>query len=62
MNRFIPIVTTPLVMVGRFDHPEGLEHCDPSEETSECHSVNFVERGGFVLQAKRREWWLDAGM
>ncbi|MGH9603860.1 MAG: helix-turn-helix domain-containing protein, partial [Terriglobales bacterium] len=62
MNRFIPIVATPLVRVGRFDHPEGLEHCDPSEEVSDCHSVSFVERGGFALQAKRREWRMVAGM
>ncbi|MGH9510489.1 MAG: helix-turn-helix domain-containing protein [Terriglobales bacterium] len=62
MNRFLAIVTTPLVMVGRFDHPEGMEHCDPSEEVSECHSVNFVERGGFLLTAGCREWRMDAGM
>ena len=62
MNRFIPIVTTPLVMVGRFDHPEGLEHSDPTEEVSECYSVNFVERGGFALQSRRREWRLESGM
>ncbi|MCI0354890.1 MAG: AraC family transcriptional regulator [Acidobacteria bacterium] len=62
MNRFIPIVTTPLVMVGRFDHPEGLEHHDPGEEISDCRSVNFVERGGFALQTRGREWRLEAGM
>ena len=62
MNRFIPILATPLVMFSRFDHPQGLEHRDPSEETSDCHSVSFVERGGFALRAKRREWRLEAGM
>jgi AraC-like DNA-binding protein len=49
-------------MFSRFDHPQGLEHRDPSEETSDCHSVSFVERGGFALRAKRREWRLEAGM
>ncbi len=64
MNRVIPILSTPLVKVDRFDHPQGMEHehHDPSEETSERHSVSFVERGSFVLTAKRREWRLEAGM
>lgn len=62
MNRFLPIVTTPLVMIGRFDHPEAMEHSDPSEEISDCHSVNFVERGGFALQAERSQWRLESGM
>ncbi len=62
MNRFLPILTTPLVMIGRFDHPEAMEHSDPSEEISDCHSVNFVERGGFALKVKRHEWRLESGM
>ncbi|MGH9579264.1 MAG: hypothetical protein ACRD3R_17635, partial [Terriglobales bacterium] len=62
MNRFIPILATPLVRVGRFDHPPGLEHRDPSEEISDCHSVSFVECGSFALSAKRHEWHMQAGM
>ena len=62
MNRFLPIVATPLVMVGRFDHPQDLEHHDPSEEIADCYSVSFVERGGFLLKTKRREWHMESGM
>ena len=62
MNRVIPILATPLVKVDLFDHPPGMEHHDPSEETSDCHSVSFVERGSFVLTARKREWRLEAGM
>lgn len=62
MNRFLPILTTPLVMIGRFDHPEAMEHSDPREEISDCHSVNFVERGGFALHAQRSQWRLESGM
>ncbi|MCI0353503.1 MAG: hypothetical protein L0099_00475, partial [Acidobacteria bacterium] len=61
MNRVIPILATPLVTLDRFDHPQGMEHHDPTEETSDCHSVSFVERGGFVLAAGKREWRLEAG-
>ena len=62
MNRVIPILATPLVKVARFDHPQGAEHHDPREETADCHSVSFVERGSFVLTARKRESRLEAGM
>lgn len=64
MNRVIPILATPLVKVERFDHPQGMEHehLDPREETSDCHSVSFVERGSFVLAARKQEWRLEPGM
>ncbi len=62
MNRVIPILATPLVKLDRFDHPQGMEHHDPSEETADCHSVSYVERGSFVLRVARSEWRLQAGM
>lgn len=41
--------SSELVLVDRFDHPADVPHVDPSEEQSEHFSLNFVERGAFML-------------
>jgi AraC-like DNA-binding protein len=43
----------------RFDHPPGRLHRDPGEEASTCHSISFVERGGFNVERGARRWRMD---
>jgi AraC family transcriptional regulator len=47
-----------LVSLIRFDHPPGRTHSDPAEELSSCHSVSFIERGGFDLHRGGQRWRL----
>lgn len=61
MNRFEPLLATPLVRVERFDHPTEATHQDPPEEESPAYSVSFVESGDFEVQRGRRRFQLDPG-
>ena len=61
MNRFIPLLKTPDVAIGRFDHPSDHPHHDPAEEVATVYSVNRVERGRFSIQVGRRRWTLGPG-
>jgi AraC-like DNA-binding protein len=49
------------VSVGRFDHPCGEAHHDPAGELAYLHSINLVERGGFIIQVGRRIWEVGPG-
>lgn len=62
MNRFQPLVRSPLVVLGRFDHPPEEPHHDPRQETAPGYAVSFVERGCFDLQVGKRRWRLAPGM
>ncbi|MCH7766271.1 MAG: helix-turn-helix transcriptional regulator [Acidobacteria bacterium] len=62
MNRFQPLVRSPLVVLGRFDHPPEEPHHDPRQEIAPGYAVSFVERGCFDLQVGKRRWRLAPGM
>ncbi len=62
MNRFQPLVRSPLVVLGRFDHPPEEPHRDPRQEIAPGYAVSFVERGCFDLQVGKRRWRLAPGM
>lgn len=62
MNRFQPLVRSPLVVLGRFDHPPDEPHRDPRQEIAPGYAVSFVERGCFDLQVGKRRWRLAPGM
>lgn len=61
MIRTQVLARTPLVCLARFDHPASQAHRDPEEEITSEYSINFVERGQFELQARRRQWRLSPG-
>jgi AraC family transcriptional regulator len=61
MNRFTPLLDTPEVAIGRFDHPSDHPHHDSAEEIAVEYSVNRVERGKFSIQVGRRRWTLGPG-
>ena len=61
MNRLSHYIRSPLVSLSRFDHAACEPHRDPPEEAARYHSINFVERGGFVLRVGRREWPMSPG-
>lgn len=61
MNRFVPLLETPLVVLGRFDHPAGQPHRDPEQEAAPGYSLNFVEQGEFELRVGRERWQVAAG-
>ncbi len=62
MTRFQPLVRSPLVVLGRFDHPPDEPHRDPRQEIAPGYAVSFVERGCFDLQVGKRRWRLAPGM
>jgi AraC-like DNA-binding protein len=56
MLRVQPLFDSALVSVERIDHPAEVPHVDPPEEVSRACSINFLERGGFAVQHRRRRW------
>jgi AraC-like DNA-binding protein len=56
MIRQQPLFGSALVAVVRIDHPPGIPHEDPKEEISPRYSISFVERGGFTIRARARQW------
>ena len=61
MNRYTPLLSTPDLALGRFDHPPECDHHDPREECAASYAVNFVERGHFHLSAEKQSWRLAPG-
>jgi AraC-like DNA-binding protein len=61
MNRIERLRATPLVGLGRFDHPADHPHYDPREEVAPDFTVNFVEHGVFDVQVGRATWRLYPG-
>ena len=50
VNRVIPLVETPAIVLERFTHEPGIAHRDPERECARGHAVNFVEEGSFRLR------------
>jgi AraC family transcriptional regulator len=61
VNRFIALLDTPEVSIGRFDHPSDRPHYDPFKEVAAEYSVNRVEGGSFAVQVGRHCWTLGPG-
>jgi AraC family transcriptional regulator len=45
-----------LVDVERITHVRDRRGNDPGEDRADCYSMNFVERGTFALQMRKRRW------
>lgn len=58
MNRVSPQLGTPAVSLAHFDHPPGLEHCDPDHEVAAADSISFVQTGSFdvAVDGRRRRF------
>jgi len=62
MNRVSPQLGTPAVSLAHFDHPPGLEHCDPDHEVAAADSISFVQAGEFDMIVGGRRWRFLPGM
>ena len=54
VNRVIPLVRTPALVLERFVHEPGIAHRDPDQECARGHAVSFVEVGSFRLRVGGR--------
>jgi len=61
MNRVAVLLRTPAVALVEFDHPDGVEHCDPDHEVSAQESISFVENGSFDAHVDDEQWTLGPG-